>query len=172
MMDTTLTAAERAGIEQFRASMAAATRQRMETTMQALQPGGSVERRQGAPRREVLDEMARILRVALAPATDTVAPVAASREEAVEPAATATRGASMEQVVIAGTACVPVEIVAGKDFNPAVKAARNAGGAFDSKSKCWFIPASCDALSAPNAYGWRYVAVAEVKRRRAAARGK
>jgi hypothetical protein len=87
MATTTFTTDEQAGIERFRASVGTATRRQMETSLASLLPGGGAERMAGAPRREVLDEMARILREALAPAATGVAPAAAPTRDHADPAA-------------------------------------------------------------------------------------
>ncbi|MGN6700758.1 MAG: hypothetical protein ACTHMR_21580, partial [Thermomicrobiales bacterium] len=115
-MTTTLTTAEQAGIEQFKASLAQSTPFQRQTTLAALQPGGGIERQKGAPRREVLDEMARIIREFDAPAP---AP--------------------------AGTVRVRIA-ASGQQFGQAVADAKRAGGTFDGQTKTWLIPASAPQL--------------------------
>ena len=136
-MTTTLTTEEQAGIEQFRASLAKSTPFQRQTTLTSLQPGGSVERMKGAPRREVLDEMARILREYDAPAPQP---------------ATATATATP-----AGTVRVRIAARDQRGFSKAVADAKRAGGKFDPQTKTWLIPASASQLGAASAYGWAIV---------------
>ena len=75
----------------------------------------------------------------------------------------------METVVIGGKTYAAIEFVKGARFDKAAKWAKGQGGIFDPQSKAWFIPATSNFLNAPGVYGWQFVAIAEVKARRAAA---
>lgn len=136
-MTTTLTTEEQAGIEQFRASIGTATPLQRQSMLDSLRPGGSVERMKGAPRREVLDEMARILREYDAPTPQP---------------ATATAPATP-----AGTVRVRIAARDQRGFSKAVADAKRVGGKFDPQTKTWLIPADSNFLNAAGAYGWAIV---------------
>jgi hypothetical protein len=128
---TTFTAEELAGLEQFRGTLVGATDQQKRTTIEALKPGGSIERRKGAPRREMLDEMARIIAADLAPAVEAT-PVAA-------PAAPVPAPAPVSTDLAVGTRAVVVITETGRNFGKTVDFVKRLGGKFDAQAKVWVV---------------------------------
>lgn len=136
---STLSSNEQAGIEQFRASLTAATPQQREMTLARLR-SGAVAKMPGAPSQAAIDAMIAILAGDEAPAVEVVVVTA--------DAAPTTTPAGRTRVAISAS---------GREFAKAINWAKKVGGTYDAATKTWLIPSSSNFLNAPGLYGWRIV---------------
>lgn len=142
---TTPTDAERAGIEQFAATIPAATDLQLALGLAPLLPGGEAERMPGAPSRAALDAMAELIR-------------AEQRCRAGEPATVAETPTVTPAARTTPAGYTRVRIVAtGRSFGKAVDKAKRVRGRYEPATKTWLIPANADELKSPSGYGWQVV---------------